>query len=516
MLLNNTQFTKETSSMYTKEDVAKILTKRVPNIGRVDSYKGEHWSMLHQDNEFSNAYIAARKGDFVCPAGIVDAVVNILDITITPEMINIFEMFFVAHGGELANFNRIGWEGVVKDHGGKMPLEVKGVREGSLVGIKTPVINVRNTAPGYGWLVNYFIDSLLRIWKATEVSTLALDIKVELYAAAKMTGATEEEIIQWLPWALHDFGLRSAGGTTEEAANAGLGHIPHFSGSDNWEATWVAHMLYSDTYSYDATLFRNLPTGSVFAMEHNIVLSFDKDDEHQMLLDYACYLLRDGRIGSILIDTYNIDKAMDFLTKNIHKMREAWLKGGKVGKVVFRPDSGDAIETPIMVANRLLEAVAANGEDVDNSEFRRLPPYLGVIQGDKVNKVMIHRFALYCKEAKLSVLNFVFGMGGELLGAHTRDKSSWSGKVNAYETEEEVRKVCKTPIGAPGKKTLEGYHTVCTDDLIIGAVPVENYDEMKYPHVYYKDGLVFSTTLDELREEADKTFFGLLEKYGYR
>lgn len=507
MLLNKNAITETISSIYTVEDMNKAMTKRVPNILRVDSYKGEHHDMFNGEADFVNAYVGFRKGEFTCPAGIVNAVTEILDFTVTIPMISIMEAFHKAHGGENSEFNRGGWLNIIVECDGKLPLEVTGAEEGSLVAVKTPIINVRNTRAGYGWLVPYFIDALLRIWKASSISTNVLITKSVLYQAAKASGASHEDIMEWLAYAHHDFGARSAGCASDEAAGAGLGHLPHFRGSDNWEATWLAYMLYGTDDSVD---FSELASSSVFAMEHNVVLSHGKDKEHEFLLSTALNLLRKGRIGSILIDTFNIDASMDFLCANLDKFEEAWIEGGMKGKVVFRPDSGHEVNTPLEVAEKLLTTLGIT----DLSKPRLLPAYLGVIQGDGVNSPMLIKFGYKAKALAISLLNFVFGQGGELLNGAARDDQSWNGKVNAVEINNQVIPVCKSPIGSPGKKSIEGYATVEAGDFLISAVTVDTYEETQLPFRYFLNGQVFAPTLNELRDTANKSFMSYLKHEG--
>lgn len=506
MLLQNTQVTNEIASMFTQNDVSKLVSQWVANISKVDSYKFEHWITLNKKNDFANGYIAPRKGKPVLVAGILSAVVEIFDFTVTEQMVNVMEKYQKAmvRGME---FNRNGWMSIVNDLNGKLPLEITGLPEGSIADTHCPIVTIRNTLPGYTWLVTYYLDAILRIWKATDIATDCIEMKAALYKAARDTGSTHEEAIEWVEVAINDFGVRSAGATGHEAASAGIGHLTVFKGGDNAESNWRFLMLYGTESDWENM---NLRCGSVFALEHNCLLSYGKDLEHEFLLEYITKLLLDGRICSMLIDTWDIDACVQFICDNLDVIREAWEKGGSTGKLVLRPDSGDEVDVPISVAKSLVKAL-----DLDvtsNDEYIRLPSWLGVIQGDGINKAMIDRFASAVKFHKLSMTIFVMGIGGSLLNGNKRDDRSWSGKMNAVERNGEVIGTSKNPTGAAGKRTLHGYHSVELVDGIYKAVPVSSYKEVKMPDCYFKEGNIKQdSTYDSLDKEVNESLMKFIK-----
>lgn len=509
-MLLNTPLATEVRKIYAEQDIDNVMTMHVPNLLKVDSYKGEHWSVMNTDNDFVNAYIGFRKGEYVSVMGLQSAVSQILNFTVTDSMINLVERFAKAHGGPDVEFNREGFSAIVRDHGGKLPLEVKGLNEGSIAAVATPILNIRNSVKGYGWLVPYFLDSLMRLWKASSVATLCIETKVALYEAAKNCGHTHEEIMAWLSYANHDFGARSAGGTSEEAAESGTGHLLHFSGSDNWEATWRFLTLYGDSRDL---IDMNLTSSSVYAMEHNVILSHDKDKEHDLLLSEAIRILKKGRIGSILIDTYDIDAALQYLIDNVGKLIEAWVEGGEKGKMVLRPDSGHPIDTPLSIVNKFGKLLGLFNNRASADDCILLPPWVGVIQGDEVDIDMLKAFGEKCRLYRISILNFVFGQGGKLLNSHTRDKGSFAGKVNAVERFGKIHKVCKNPKYGSGKKSLEGYHCILDEDsLTVSSIPVETYDDVEFPRYYFKDFKMVSVdNYQTLKDRAEESFIELLK-----
>ena len=62
--------------------------------------------------------------------------------------------------GEMKHFNREGWEYILKEHGGKLPIIIKAVPEGTTVPNKNVLMTVVNTDPKCYWLTNY-LETLL-------------------------------------------------------------------------------------------------------------------------------------------------------------------------------------------------------------------------------------------------------------------------------------------------------------------------------------------------------------------
>ena len=62
--------------------------------------------------------------------------------------------------GEMKHFNREGWEYILKEHGGKLPIIIKAVPEGMTVPNKNVLMTVVNTDPKCYWLTNY-LETLL-------------------------------------------------------------------------------------------------------------------------------------------------------------------------------------------------------------------------------------------------------------------------------------------------------------------------------------------------------------------
>lgn len=466
------------AALYTESDCDTIIGLITPLLLRVDSYKGEHWWAMNDEVEYSHLYLEARKGDSEIMMANVQYFIRQLTTRITKEMVEFVNVFAVAHSGGVAEFNFDGWMTIVNEFDGKLPLEIRALPEGTVTKPGTPMLVMRNTKPGFAWLTHYFGDMILQIWKSCAVAGRSFRMKRKLKDMAVKT-AESDIIEEWLPYALNDFGTR-ANGTNEESAVMGIGHAMNCRGSDNWSATYLLMQLYGLT-------MEQMATNSVFAIEHNVILSYDKSEESPRLLEMALKCLRDGRIGSLLVDTYDIDKVLEFFNDHKYTIMEAWYEGDCKGKLVFRPDSGDRTWTPIGTVLKVMESYE---HTVNSKGFKSLPPYLGVIQGDAVSEEMLIEFEGAILEAKLAITNFVFGCGGELIANHTRDDLSWAAKASVMtHANDDHRKCSKSPKYGKGKTTKEGFFHVFADAN--GDLKYEQADDFEVIGLlvpYFKDG----------------------------
>jgi nicotinamide phosphoribosyltransferase len=359
-------------------------------------------------------------------------------VCITHEDVDDLVSFASLHSFGSAQVNEQGMRRIVEEFSGRIPVEIKAIPEGTLLPTRVPVMMVRNTAAGDAWVVPYFELMWLHTWKTMAVSTNSFKQKEVLYELGKETMPLEV-FEQWIPYALHDFGARSTG--SFEEAEIGIGHLINFDGSDNWPATKRAEDVY----------YGSFPSHSVAALEHNVVLSWGKDREFELFEIFCKDILTTGRVGSLLIDTYDVDRALRWVANNAERLEE-WSKGG--GKLVLRPDSGDPTKMPIKVINFLLEVF---GYTLYNG-YRMLPSWLGVIQGDGNNLGRIKHTCSVLLAEKISLSNIVFGEGGELINNYTRDEMGWAFKVSMYTMRDGTEVPCsKRPKNAPEKHSKEGY-----------------------------------------------------------
>merc|ERR1719305_1163381 len=123
-------------------------------------------------------------------------------------MINEAEEYFKFHFGhpvygyDETLFNREGWEHIVKQHGGCLPIIIKALPEGTVCPVKNALMTVENTDPKCYWLVNYLETLLVQVWYPMTVCTNSFYQKHLIKGYLEETGG-----IEGLGFKLHDFGF---------------------------------------------------------------------------------------------------------------------------------------------------------------------------------------------------------------------------------------------------------------------------------------------------------------------
>ena len=155
------------------------LTSRTPLILQSDSYKVSHYLQLPEGIQKSFAYIESRGGRFDQSMffGILNSVKQNLMKPITMDDIETAQWYMDQHLGP-GIFNRAGWELILERHNGFIPVEIRSVKEGSVLPVKNALVTIENTDPDLAWITTYLETFLLRdIWYATTVGTVSWRIK---------------------------------------------------------------------------------------------------------------------------------------------------------------------------------------------------------------------------------------------------------------------------------------------------------------------------------------------------
>lgn len=232
---------------------------------------------------------------------------------------------------------------------GYLPVEIKTIDEGARIGMKIPMLTIKNTLPEFFWLVNYLETALsAQIWQMTTNATIAYEYKRILVAAALRTGAATESVL----FQGHDFSLRGMPGYVA-GARSGSGHLSSFSGTDSLGSIDYIEDYYGEGLDLDAYFI----AGSIPATEHavsssNIItraarmerLGLTGDTrllaEAEFMLDY---ITRQNPTGfcSYVADTYDYWAVLtNILT--VPKIKETIM--ARDGRLVIRPDSGDPLD----------------------------------------------------------------------------------------------------------------------------------------------------------------------------
>ena len=104
-------------------------------------------------------------------------------------------------------FNKEGWEYIVKVHGGKLPVRIKAVPEGTVLPYKNCCMTVENTDPKCYWLVNFLETLLVQVWYPMTVASNSREQKKVIlkYLCETADASTADADVLFK---LHDFGFR--------------------------------------------------------------------------------------------------------------------------------------------------------------------------------------------------------------------------------------------------------------------------------------------------------------------
>ncbi len=400
-----------------------------------DSYKTSHWLQYPPHSEYMSSYVEARSGDFdVLFFGLQAFIKEYLHAPITNAHIDEAEAVISAHG---LPFNRAGWERLVTKHGGRLPVRIQAVPEGSIVPVSNVVCQIVNTDPEFYWLPSYLETTLLRaIWYPSTVASLSYYCKTVIKSALEKSADSTAS----LPFKLHDFGARGAS-SMESVALGSLANLVNFSGTDSMTALVAASRWYG--------MDKDMPAFSIPAAEHSTMTAWGRERETQAYENMLDQFGGDGNIVAVVSDSYDLWNAIDNIWGDALKEKVETMGG----TLVIRPDSGD----PAKVVREALERLAVKfGTSINSKGYKILPDYVRIIQGDGINPQSLGKILDTVMEAGFSAENVTFGMGGGLLQQVTRDTMSWAMKASAIQIDGEWLDIFKDPITSPSKRSKKG------------------------------------------------------------
>ena len=457
-----------------------------------DSYKQSHFLQTAPGVKYVSSYIEARGAENpkikeTAFFGIHMACKDLFSKPITLEDIDEAQVIVEAHG---LPFNREGWLRILNIHGGYVPIKVEGVPEGSVIPLSTPLVQIVNTDPELPWVTSYFETAILRaVWYATTVATKSREIKKVLKRGMMETAGH----CDGLDFMLHDFGCRGAS-SYESSSIGGLAHLINFKGTDTLPAIVAARRYYKES----------MAGFSVPASEHSTITSWGMQNELLAFENMMDKFSEDDTILSCVSDSYHIYDACKEYWGGILKDRVIEF-GTRGGKTVVRPDSGPLLKSlgtqaevdlkaqynlksdsvPIQCVEILMQSF---GYTTNKLGYKVLPKYIGVLQGDGWKSEQdFEDFIKLLKTHKISMENFVFGMGGGLLQSVTRDTFKFAMKASAVEDDKGWRSVFKNPYhkGKKSKKGVfksvntNGEYSVGEDDLVSGNLLTTFYENGK-------------------------------------
>ena len=196
---------------------------QISNILSTDSYKFSHFQALLTDVEATFSYIESRGGQYdkLVFCGLQYIVYKYLNRCITQDDIDEARQFASLHGEP---FNEEGWNRILNEFGGKLPVTIRAPREGSVIPTHNVLVTIES-APGFGWLTSYIETFLLRVWFPITVSTVSWQIKELILGYFQDT--VDPSDYPSINFKLHDFGARGTS-SQESAMIGGFAHLVEF------------------------------------------------------------------------------------------------------------------------------------------------------------------------------------------------------------------------------------------------------------------------------------------------
>lgn len=445
-----------------------------------DSYKVSHWKQYPKGTTRVFSFFESRGGKFpeVTFFGLQYFLKRyLMGCVVTTDDIEEAREFFARHfGTEL--MNEAGWRRIVEVHGGRLPIEIRAIPEGTTVPVSNVLMTVENTDPELPWLTNYLETLLSEVWYPTTVATQSREMKKLILRYLEKTG--DPSLIDFK---LHDFGFR--GSTSPESAGlGGAAHLVNFKGTDTITALVVAKDYYDEP----------MAGFSIPAAEHSTITSWGEEHEadayRNMLEAYPTGLV------AVVSDSYDV----------FHACGEIWgklLKNAVLerdGVLIVRPDSG----YPPMVVTQVLDILGQRfGFSVNEKGYKVLNPKIRVIQGDGIDYAMLDKILSAMEGLRWSADNIAFGSGGGLLQKVDRDTQKFAFKCSAVEIADGWHEVMKNPVTDPDKRSKAGRLKLVRRDSRFATVRYEDSDEENILVPVFKNGDLFADQpFAEIRSRA--------------
>ena len=454
-----------------------------------DSYKITHHYFYPKGTEKIYSYLESRVGaefNKTIFYGLQYILKKYLEgPVVTQKKIDEADNLIASHIGP-GIFNRDGWQYILDEHGGRLPVEIKAVREGTPVDVSNVLMTVENTDKKSYWLVNYLESLLLQVWYPSTVATLSAEVRKLCNFYLEVTGSVKDN----LDFMLHDFGYRGAT-STESSMLSGSAHLLSFSGTDTIPALTIPENYYNDSELYGY---------SVQATEHSVMTSLGPEGEYAQILN-VIEKAKDG-VLSMVIDSYNYRNFLIEAGKSGSELNEAILNflDGEGNKVVFRPDSGEPVSTTIDCLNLLSEGF---GSHLTSEGYKVFDLNIGLLWGDGLNYQKIRDILFAMKSNGWAAQNIIFGMGGGLHTAVNRDTQRNAFKCSAQLRDGEWHDIFKNPLDS-SKKSKTGRFKLVNVNNSFKTLPIDSERDDILQTVFRNGELTVDDKFCEIKNRALK------------
>lgn len=393
--------------MFTTHRRNNIITK-------TDSYKLLHWAMYPPGTTHVYSYFESRNGARF-PETVFAGLQYILKEylvgkVVTKDRIEWAAELTQAHLGNRDYFNFEMWNHILKKYGGRLPIRIKAVQEGTPVPVSNALLVIENLDDLCAPLTNGLESLLTHVWHASTVASLSR----ETFKMIKKHLEASSDNLSGLKFMLHDFGYRGCSGD-ESSSVGGFGHLINGLGTDTVPAIEIAHDFYNANLAEIAY--------SVPATEHSIMTSMGESGESFIIKNLLDKFPRG--ILSVVADSYDIYRFVGEYVCKTFKDRIMTREPDANGNCAFvvRPDSISQMhKTPAEQVVWILQTLWSSfSGHVNNKSKLVLDKHVRVLWGDGIDKDGINEILTAVVEAGFSAENMVFGMGGGLLQKINRD-----------------------------------------------------------------------------------------------
>eukprot|EP00754_Rhynchopus_humris_P034807 Rhum_TRINITY_DN163_c0_g1::Rhum_TRINITY_DN163_c0_g1_i1::g.501::m.501/K03462/NAMPT; nicotinamide phosphoribosyltransferase len=454
-----------------------------------DSYKISHFKQYPEGTESVYSYFESRGGKYPQTAffGLQYLMMKHLEgVRVTKANIDEAELVTKSHFPPGTVFNRAGWEYIVEKHGGRLPIVIKAVPEGTVVDTKNVLMTIENTDPKCYWLTNYIETLLVQIWYPTTVATHSRACKKVILDALRKSG--DPELVQFK---LQDFGFRGVS-SVETAGIGGAAHLVNFMGTDTVAGIVMANRVYGA--SIDAASGA-CPGYSIPASEHSTITAWGRESEGDAM-ENMLDVYPNGLVACVS-DSYDVFHACEKIWGE--RLKEKIVT--RDGCLVVRPDSGDPCETSL----KLLEILGDKfGYTTNEKGYKVLDPHVRMIWGDGIDYESLKVITDRVMEEGWSIDNIGFGSGGGLLQKLHRDTQKCAFKCSYAVVNGKGVDVFKDPITDPGKVSKKGKLSLERDENG-GWVTRQHATDFSKDNLVevFRDGVILQkTTFEEVRARA--------------
>ncbi len=353
---------------------------------------------------------------------------------VTQENIDEAAREWALHFGTADYFNREGWEHILNTHGGRLPLRIRAVPEGTVLPVRSLLYDVENTGgPQTAFLVGWMETMLSHVWYPSAVATQGRTMKRHMRDALAKTGD-----VAGLPFKLHDFGFRGVS-CFEQAAIGGAAHLVNWMGSDTFAGVRLIRKYYGNG---DADY---MPAFSIPASEHSTVTINGRGGE----LDFVRSMLTNypkDQIIACVGDSYDIEEFIRMCGRDLRGLID-----GRTAPFVIRPDSSD---DPLPVCVPAYHDLTGEvfGVRENDKGYKVFDAPVAIIQGDGVDLGSFVATIDALVAQNWSLDNCAFGSGGGLLQKFNRDTTGFAVKCAYAKGSDWERDVYKDPAGMKSLK----------------------------------------------------------------